>query len=111
MPTKTPTEAIISRAKLLDYLLLPKRKNDKSTFLAQAGFTQSNPDALEAALRQLIVENEAYSDRVDEYGVFYRVEGRLHCPDGILAVVTVWILQKSNGEYRFVTLKPARQPR
>jgi hypothetical protein len=56
----------------------------------------------------LIVENEAYSDRVDEYGVFYRVEGRLHCPDGILAVVTVWILQKANGEYRFVTLKPAR---
>jgi hypothetical protein len=59
-------------------------------------------------LRRLIAENEAYSDRVDEYGVIYRVEGKLHGPNGILAVVTVWILQKANGEYRFVTLKPAR---
>lgn len=107
---KIPTEAIIPCAKLLDYLLLPKRKNDKSGFLAQAGFTR-NPEALEAALRRLIAENEAHSDRVDEYGVFYRVEGKLYGPNGILAVVTIWILQKVNGEYRFVTLKPARQPR
>lgn len=108
---KIPTEAIIPRAKLIDYLLLPKHKNDKSEFLAQAGFTQNNPEALEVALRQLIAENEAHSDRVDEYGVYYRVEGKLHGPNGILAVVTIWILQKANGEYRFVTLKPARQPR
>jgi hypothetical protein len=108
---KLPTAAIIPRAKLIDYLLLPKHKNDKSEFLAQAGFTQNNLEALEAALRRLIAENEADSDRVDEYGVFYRVEGKLHGPDGKLAVVTIWILQKASNEYRFVTLKPVRQPR
>lgn len=103
-----PASAIIPRTKLTDYLLLPRRRNDKSRFLSQAGFTQDNPEILEAALRRLIAEYEAHVDRVDDYGIFYQVEGVLHGPDGILDVVTVWMRQKANGVYWFVTLKPSR---
>lgn len=105
---KIPVDALISREKLTHYLLMPKRKNDKSRFLAQAGFTQENPDVLETAIRHVIASNEAVADRQDAYGTFYRVEGDLHGPDSTLAVVTVWILQDANDIYRFVTLKPAR---
>ena len=103
-----PVDAIIPRAKLTDYLLLPRRRNDKSQFLSRAGFTQDYPQILDAALRRLIAEYEAHVDRVDEYGIFYRVEGALHGPDGILHVVTVWMRQEADGAYRFVTLKPSR---
>lgn len=60
---KIPNNAIIPREKLTLYLLIPQRKNDKSGFLAQVGFTQENPDLLEQAIRKLIAENEAIVDR------------------------------------------------
>lgn len=88
--------------------MTPKRKNDKFLFLARVGFTLDNPGELEKAIRQLLQENEAFADRENEYGTFYRVEGDLQGPDGILNVVTIWILQDINGNYRFVTLKPSR---
>ncbi|MCA9995617.1 MAG: hypothetical protein KDE56_07720 [Anaerolineales bacterium] len=105
---KIPDNALIPREKLTLYLLKRQVKNDKSGFLAQAGFTIANPDMLEKAIRQLISENEAVLDRQNEYGAFYRVQGTLHGPKGVLATVTVWIQQTNDELYRFVTLKPAR---
>ena len=94
---RIPDDAIISEEKLVRYLLAPRRKNDKSGFLAQAGFTSANPDRLEQAIR-----------RQNEYGAFYRVEGVLVGPEGMLLTVTIWIQQTIEDRYRFVTLKPAR---
>jgi hypothetical protein len=105
---KIPVDAIIANDKLTEYLLVPRQRNDKSGFLAQAGFTLGNPENLDSALRQLIAENEAISDRYNEYGTFFRVEGELSGPYGILSVVTVWILRADDNRYYFVTLKPAR---
>ena len=102
------SNALIPLEKLTDYLLVPRRKNDKAQFLARAGFTPANPFALEQAIRQLIAENQAVQDRQDEYGTFYRVTGQLRGPRGILMVVTVWMLRINENRYRFVTLKPAR---
>jgi hypothetical protein len=106
-----PSAAIIPIEKLTAYLLVPRRKNDKSQFLARAGFTAINPIALELAIRQLIAENEAIQDRQDEYGTFYQVVGELRGARGILWVVTVWMLRTADDHYRFVTLKPARNSR
>jgi hypothetical protein len=105
---KIPEDAIIPKEKLTKYLLTQRRKSDKSRFLAQAGFTPENPDVLDRALRKLIAEFDATSDRHNEYGTFFRVEGELYGPHGILSVVTVWILHPNDNRYRFVTLKPAR---
>lgn len=101
-------DAIIPREKLKDYLLTPRRRNDKSGFLAQAGFTQENPDQLELAIRQFIAENDAISDRLNKYGTFYRVEGELYGPDATLLTVTIWLQTAVDNRFRFVTLKPAR---
>ena len=105
---RVPEDAIIPKEKLTLYLLVPRQKNDKSGYLAQAGFTRENPDVLDAAIRKLIVENDAIPDRHNEYGTFYRVEGELRGPQGVLSTVTVWILRANEDRYRFVTLKPAR---
>jgi hypothetical protein len=79
---KIPVDAIIPVEKLTRYLLVPKLKDDKSKFLAQAGFTQNNPDDLRVAIRQLIQDNTAIADGTNEYGTFYRVEGMLQGING-----------------------------
>lgn len=105
---KLPEDATIPTEKLTKYLLVPRQRNDKSGFLAQAGFRLGNWHLLEAAIRQLLIECEAIQDRHNEYGMFYRVEGELRGPTGTLLVVTVWLRQAGSSDYRFVTLKPAR---
>jgi len=107
---KIPSDAIIAREKLTQYLLEPQVKDDKSKFLAQAGFTQENPDELEKAIREMIATHEAVLDRQNQFGDFYRVEGRLRgIGERDLLVVTVWIIRTEvDNLYRFVTLKPWR---
>jgi hypothetical protein len=105
-----PPDAIIAADKLTRYLLVPRPKNDKSRFLAQAGFDLANPDELEAAIRALNETEEAIQDRSNEYGDLYRVEGELIGPEGALNVVTIWIVQPDlDNQFRFVTLKPGEK--
>ncbi len=79
---RIPSNADSPIEKLTQYLLVYRLKNDKSRFLAQAGFSLKNVDALERAIRRVIAENEAEMDRRDQYGTFYRVAGRLKGPIG-----------------------------
>ena len=107
---KIPDNAVIPQEKLTKYLLISRIKDDKSKFLEQAGFIQDNPDDLLKAIRQLAVTNEAREDNINEYGIFYTVEGNLQGVNGRnLAVVTVWLKSKNDGSFRFITLKPKKE--
>ncbi|MEL7071100.1 MAG: DUF6883 domain-containing protein [Cyanobacteria bacterium J06581_3] len=104
---KILSDAIIPVAKLTRYLLIKRTRNDKSKFLAQAGFTLNNYADLENALRKLILDAEAVEDRTDEYGTFYQASGSLEGINGIcLNVVTVWLHRKIDQRFQFVTLVP-----
>ncbi|WP_319422947.1 DUF6883 domain-containing protein [Pleurocapsa sp. FMAR1] len=104
---KIPVDAIIPEAKLTKYLLVFKPRNDKSQFLAQAGFTLDNWQTLKTALQQLNQFVEAIADRSSEYGTFYNVRGEIQGDNGInLSVVTIWLEQKSDGKFQFITLIP-----
>ena len=106
---KIPDNAVIPEEKLTRYLLVPRLKDDESKYLAQAGFTQDNPNDLLTAIGQLITDNEAVEDNVNEYGIFYTVEGNLQgINNRTLAVVTVWLKSKYDGSFRFITLKPKK---
>ncbi len=89
------------------YLLVFKPRNDKSQFLAQAGFTLDNWQTLKIAIQQLNQSVEAVADRTDEYGTFYNVRGGILGVNGInLSVVTIWLERKSDGKFQFITLVP-----
>jgi hypothetical protein len=106
---KIPSNAVIPKEKLTCYLLVPRIKDDKSKFLAQAGFTQDNPNDLLNALQQLVLTSDAVEDNINEYGVFYIVEGNLQGLNGrSLLVVTVWLQSRDDGSFRFITLKPKK---
>jgi len=106
---KIPPDAIIAHDKLTAYLLAPKARNDKSKFLARAGFTQRNPEALLEAIRLLAAEKEAVQNRTDCYGTFYQVEGMLKGVNGIdLAVTTIW-MEQHDSQVKFITLIPRKE--
>jgi hypothetical protein len=107
---KIPPDAIIPDDKLNRYLLVPREQDDKSKFLAQAGFTADNPEQLKLAIRQLAEQVEAVEDRSNEYGIFYRVEGQLTGVNNInLSVITIWLNRKVDGKFQFITLKPKKE--
>lgn len=108
---RIPADAVISEEKLTRYLLVERPWDDKSRFLAQAGFTEQNPGALRQAIRLLAASVEAVEDGDNEYGLFLRVEGELVGPTGSLAVVLIWMWRRADGTIRFVTLKPSREKR
>lgn len=103
-----PPDAEIASEKLTHYLLVPKPLDDKSKFLARAGFTRANPQALHAAIRDLVSTEPASQDGSNEYGVFWRVEGLLAGPEQSIPVVTIWLQWHVDGRFRFITLKPSR---
>ena len=105
---KLEGELIIPEAKLTQYLLVPRKEDDKSKFLAQAGFTLANTDDLRQAILLIVQTCDAVSDRQNRYGKYYRVEGPLVGTNGILSVVTVWIERTVDEKFQFVTLKPKR---
>lgn len=104
---KIPADAIIPESKLTKYLLIFKPRNDKSQFLAQAGFFLDNWEDLKIAIQKLNQSVLAEVNRTDEYGTFYNVNGELRGANGIdLSVVTVWLKRESDGKFQFITLLP-----
>lgn len=107
---KIPADGIIPDSKITRYLLILREQDDKSKFLAQAGFTQDNPEQLISALRQLADAVEAVEDTINEYGIFYRVEGELiGINNRNLSVITIWLNRKIDGKFQFITLKPKKE--
>ena len=106
---RIPADAAIPREKLTRYLLVPRLWDDKSKFLAQAGFSLSDPDSLEDAIHRTAATFDAVEDGINEYGTFYRVDGKLEGPTGrSLQVALIWLQWKLDGTFHFVTLKPRR---
>lgn len=107
---KLPEQVVISQDKLLRYLLLPREENDKSKFLASAGYTLATWEVLERDLRQLARSQEISDLETSPYGIKYTVPGTLHGPNGrTLRLMTVWMTLAATGETRLVTLFPNKE--
>lgn len=106
---KIPENAIIPEAKITKYLLIFKPRNDKSKYLAQAGFSLDNWQLLKLAIQEIIKENEAKEDITDQYGTYYQVIGELKGVNNQnLTVVTIWLRKEIDQQFQFITLKPYR---
>jgi hypothetical protein len=107
---KIPEDAIIPDDKITCYLLVQKARNDKSKFLAKAGYTTDHPEALRSAIQAIAGAGEAIEDRSNEYGIFYQVVGELvGANDVSLSIVTIWLQRQIDGKFQFVTLKPVKE--
>jgi len=74
---KLPEDAIIKREKITDYLLKWQPDNDKSQFLARAGYSLNNWQRLLEDSRSQILPVKAELMRKTAYGDLFRIRGKL----------------------------------
>ena len=107
---RLPADAVISMEKLRGYLLAELPRGDKSRFLAQAGYTQSNAARLERDLREQVLCLDAVPLPTREYGERYEIEGFLRGPNGVqLHIRTIWMRESERRIVKFITLIPLRR--
>jgi hypothetical protein len=107
---KLPSDVVIAEEKLTRYLLVWRDRNDKSGYLAQAGYDLSNWGVLDADLRRLAVTAEAES-------LGHNLLRRVACRSRetpwsqrrYTKSETVWIRLALTNEIRFVTLFPDKE--
>ena len=106
---KLPANTLIAPEKLTQYLLIVRKRNDKSKWLAQAGYTLENWRELEKDLRLQFLSLEALPTESTVYGQMYEIRGDLTGPnDETLAVVTVWMMETATGVAKFITMYPSK---
>jgi hypothetical protein len=104
---KLPSDTLIARRKISDYLLVSRPEDDKSAFLARAGYRPQTADRLVADLRTQLLPQEAKLLESGEYGTKYEIRGKLTGPNGrILRVASIWMIEEAGGKAKFVTLYP-----
>ena len=104
---KLPPNTVIAPRKVTEYLLRLRIEDDKSVFLALAGYTPDNADLLLRDIRQQFLPLEAEFFEQTEYGSKYRIRGTLTGPNGrALRVVTIWMKEDTTNQTKFVTLFP-----
>ena len=107
---RLPADTIIAREKLTNYLLIFRTEDDKSRWLASAGYTLEKPELLENDLRTQILSREVTAIDSNPFGEIYIIEGELKGPNGkLLAVRSVWLKVALSGIVKFVTLYPNKK--
>lgn len=107
---KLPSDAIIAIEKMTNYLLQWRPENDKSRFLAHAGYTEQHADRLASDIRQQLLRLEAEFEETTEYGEMYSIIGSLIGPNGrMLRVASIWMTESATGQTKFITLYPAKE--
>ncbi len=95
-------QIIVPKEKITDYLIVPKKQNDKLFFLAKLGYSLHNYQDLINDIKFIAVTGEIVLSRESEYGSLYKINGLLKD----IMVVTIWFEQISYDAFRFVTLYP-----
>ena len=107
---KLPENALIVQEKLTKYLLVKRKRNDKSQWLARAGYILENWEVLESDLREQILPTDATLTENTKYGQMYEIRGKLVGPNGkSLAVYTIWMTESATGKTKFITMYPDKR--
>ena len=107
---RLPADALIPDAKIRDYLLVPLPEDDKSGWLAGAGYRREEWKRLRDDIRSQLLTLPAVPDHTDPHGVRYVARGVLVGPSGLaLRARCVWIRRAESGVVSFVTLVPDRK--
>ena len=107
---KLPHGTLITQEKLTQYLLTLRKRNDKSQWLAQAGYSLENWQVLEDDMRNQILSADATPIENTKYGEMYEIRGSLIGPNGkSLPVCTIWMTETATGSTKFITMYPDRR--
>lgn len=101
---------MISNEKLTEYLLTKRKRNDKSKWLALAGYTLENWYILDDDLRKQVLPRDAEYIESTGYGKMFEIKAKLKGPNGrTLPVCTIWLVEKETDITKFITMYPDRR--
>jgi hypothetical protein len=107
---KLPSTAVIAPEKVNEYLLSPRKRNDKSKWLAKAGYKRENWKRLAEDLRTQILSQDAVFIEATKHGRVYEIKGLLTGPNGkILSVRSIWMKEHESKLTKFITLFPDKK--
>jgi hypothetical protein len=105
-------QAVVERAKIVDYLLNPAHPDNggKAAFFLALGYSQGNWSSLAAALCRLALTTEVAKSVETEHGIKYILDGGLETAVGKKPVVrTIWIVDRGLDRPRLVTAYPGEE--
>lgn len=106
---KLPTNTIISESKINEYLLSYRKRNDKSKWLARAGYNSENWKRLERDIRLQLLSREAVLIEENQFGVVYEITGKLIGPNSKkLDVRSIWMKEYATELTKFITMYPIK---
>lgn len=104
---KIPSGLLIEDRKLTNYLLIYQPKDDKSEFLAQAGYTLENWQLLRRDILKAVEEADVAQVILTAWGTRFKVKSGWNGLNGrLLKVITIWQQDNDSDGVRFVTLYP-----
>ena len=107
---KLPHNTIIAPEKLTNYLLIFQPKDDKSRWLAEAGYHLDNWLELADDLRTQLLLLEAEWIEETRFGVTYEICGPLTGPnEKTLKVRSYWMKETETGVTKFITMFPDKE--
>jgi hypothetical protein len=104
--------AVVSRERILEYLLAEKHPKGKAGFFSRVGFSFDKPDLLAGALRSHALKHSVDRTQDSPFGIRYIVEGTMETPDGRDPMVrSIWFIEYDFVVPRLVTAYPIRRKR
>jgi hypothetical protein len=107
---KLPENTVFSSEKFCEYLLKKLPDNDKSQFLAVAGYSIQNWKNLVKDIREQLLPLDAALSRQTPFGNLYEIRGVLCGPNGKkLKVIFIWMTESESKISKFITLYPDKE--
>lgn len=104
---KLPFVLVIQDQKLTDYLLVFQEKDDKSQYLALAGYSKQNWQKLKSDILTAVGLTESFEQIPNEWGSRFKVRSEWNGPSGkLVRVISIWQQDEGSDAIRFVTLYP-----
>ncbi|MGH7976609.1 MAG: DUF6883 domain-containing protein [Limisphaerales bacterium] len=104
-------KAIVSREKIINYLLNPAHPDNggKAEFFTQFGFRREQWEILATTLKNLAATGEVANATESSHGKKYIIVGRIQSSGGKSPTVrTIWIVDKGQDTARLVTAYPRK---
>ena len=102
-------QAVVPRAKIVDYLLSDSHRDGrhKAAFFKRFGFAAESWEGLAQALREHAAEHDVTKVETSPYGHRYVIEGIIHSPNARHPMLrVVWFVETGEETPRFVTAYP-----
>lgn len=102
-----PANLLIQDQKLTSYLLVYQEKDDKSGYLALAGYTLQNWQLLKRDILSAVASSGVTEAIPSAWGTRFKVKSQWNGLNGQpLKVITIWQQDEGSDVVRFVTLYP-----